>query len=177
MHHSGDVLRPSSRGGQAWRGGFIRSAMVSMSARGLFKAETAVEVGADAHVPGVARRVGGCDRYDRSRVRASRHVLRSVLPRIQPGTIIQASSARAENRPARDQFLDLVIAELAAVGDKGAAVPMARPDGAVVEVEGLPEAIVAKVRGVEDDVQPGASPPAVRDRPGSGRRWHGVPWA
>ena len=39
-----------------------------------------------------------------------------VLPRIQPGTIIQASSAPPITRAAGDQRLDLLVGELPRVG-------------------------------------------------------------
>ena len=54
----------------------------------------------------------------------------------------------------RDQLLDLLVVELAVAGNELATVLVAGPDGAVVMLKGLPEALVAQVRGVENDVEP-----------------------
>jgi hypothetical protein len=56
---------------------------------------------------------------------------------------------RADDRAARDEFTELLIAELPHVRDQRAAVLMTRPDGAVKEIERVPKSVVAEVRRIK----------------------------
>ena len=49
------------------------------------------------------------------------------------------------------QGLDLLVGELARIVDKSPTIMVARPNGALKEIEGLPKGLVAEVGGVENE--------------------------
>ena len=81
-------------------------------------------------------------------------LFRTGLPFLPAGDHHPGVERGAEDGPARDELLDLLVVELPVAGDELAAVLVAGPDGAVVMLKGLPEALIAQVRGVENDVEP-----------------------
>jgi len=121
--------------------------------RALFAAETAVEVGADPDMAGVTGELA--DVVDVVDLVFESHAegLGTGLADFPAGHDHPGVEDRAEDGAAVEEGLDLLVAELASVGDEGSAVLVAGPDGAVEVVEGFPEAIVAQVGGVEDDVE------------------------
>jgi hypothetical protein len=61
--------------------------------------------------------------------------------------------ADADDGAAGGEGAELVVGELALMGDERARIVVTGPDGAAVAVEGLPEAVVAEVGDVEDEAE------------------------
>ena len=121
---------------------------------GLFSAKCAVEVRTDAGVTRIAGDLAHVIKMindsvqlqtDRFRRRFPADPARHHHPRVQ---------RRADHPAALDECLDLFVAELAIVRHQRAAVLMACPDSTVEQIERFPEAIVAKMRHVENHSQP-----------------------
>ena len=144
--------------------------------RGLLAAVAAVEVGADAHVPGVAGELADVvdviDQRARACTPASCGV---VLPRIQPGTIIQASSALPMTAPRAISALICSSVNCRWSGTSARQLLWLAQTRAVEVIERLPEAVVGQMRGVEDDAEPLHLRRAVRGPRGRGRRWRACP--
>ena len=120
----------------------------------LLASEAAVEVGADAAMAGVAGELADV-------VDVLDHFLELELRGFGGG--LSANPAgdhhprierRADDGAATEEFLELIVGELAVVRRQGAGIGVAGPDGSVEDVERFAEARVAEVRGVEDDLQP-----------------------
>lgn len=120
---------------------------------GLFSAVAAVEIGADADVAGVAGELADV-------VDVFADLFEFELEVLGFGAVVgpvvdhhDGVEGHADDGAAFDEGADLVVGELAVPIGEGAAIVVAGPDGTAEAGEGVPEAFVAEVGDVEDDVE------------------------
>ena len=120
--------------------------------RRLLAAEAAVEVGADADVPGVAGQLADVvdviDERRASRRRSRASFCRGPSRDDHPGV-----ERRADDRAAVDERADLLVVELPLVGTSERQLLWLAQTGPSKD-RAPPESFVGEVGGVEDDAQP-----------------------
>lgn len=118
----------------------------------LFVAETAVQVGAERAVAGVAGDLADVIDVIGRGVDADDFGLSDAA--FPAGKKHPRVEDRADDRFALDEQANLVVAELAIAGNERAAVVMTGQNGAVVNFEGFKKRSVGEVRGVENHSDP-----------------------
>ena len=120
--------------------------------RGLLGSVTAIEIGADPDVGGSAEKLTVViEMVGQGLERCLGLVTFGCDATLPAGDNHPYVEGEADDGAALGQSLYLIVGELARVIDKSPTIMVARPDGALKEIEGLPKGLVAEVGGVENE--------------------------
>src|SRR6266567_2606803 len=122
--------------------------------RRLLRAETTVEVAADADVARITGELADVVHVGNDVIESYAARLRRGLPPDPAGNQHPRIERAPNHRFTGNQFPKLLVAELAHVGNERPAVLMAGPERAAKKIERLPKTLVAKMRDIENKAKP-----------------------